>query len=84
MKKEIYHSDCKKWFTSLENIENTFRWLITIGILRREVDGQGLTNKIRLTPLGRNIFESQPSLPNKRATFMEKIQAWASKKSLIL
>ena len=26
-----------------------FEWLIKNGIIRREVDGQGLTNKVRLT-----------------------------------
>lgn len=27
-------------------------WLIQVGVLRREVDGQGLTDSFRLTPLG--------------------------------
>ena len=27
-------------------------WLIQVGVLRREVDGQGLTDRFRLTPLG--------------------------------
>nr|WP_282560987.1 Npun_F0494 family protein [Trichothermofontia sichuanensis] len=27
-------------------------WLIQVGLLRREVDGQGLTDRFRLTPLG--------------------------------
>ena len=30
-------------------------WLINVGLLRREVDGQGLTDSFRLTPLGRTI-----------------------------
>ena len=30
-------------------------WLINVGLLRREVDGQGLTDSFRLTPLGRQI-----------------------------
>ena len=32
-------------------------WLINVGLLRREVDGQGLTDSFRLTPLGRQIVE---------------------------
>jgi len=27
-------------------------WLIQVGVLRREVDGQGITDSFRLTPLG--------------------------------
>lgn len=30
-------------------------WLIQVGLLRREVDGQGLTDSFRLTPLGRQL-----------------------------
>jgi hypothetical protein len=35
-----------------------FVWLIKLGILRREVDGQGLTSRVRLTPMGRKIIRS--------------------------
>ncbi|MEN9244105.1 MAG: hypothetical protein Q6K81_04340 [Gloeomargarita sp. DG02_5_bins_242] len=31
-------------------------WLIAVGVLRREVDGQGLTDRFRLTPLGRQLL----------------------------
>ena len=31
-------------------------WLIQLGVLRREVDGQGLTERVRLTPLGRQML----------------------------
>ncbi|MBE9166610.1 hypothetical protein IQ238_03355 [Pleurocapsales cyanobacterium LEGE 06147] len=37
-------------------------WLIDVGLLRREVDGQGITDSFRLTPLGKQIiaiWESQ-------------------------
>lgn len=37
--------------------DNELAWLIQIGLLRREVDGQGLTNSFRLTPLGRQLVE---------------------------
>ena len=39
-------------------IENQFLKLIKIGVLRREVDGQGLTSKVRITPIGRKVLES--------------------------
>ncbi len=35
--------------------ENQLMWLIQTGLLRREVDGQGLTDSFRLTPLGRQL-----------------------------
>ncbi|HIK44291.1 MAG TPA: hypothetical protein IGR64_05310 [Leptolyngbyaceae cyanobacterium M65_K2018_010] len=35
--------------------ENELMWLIAVGLLRREVDGQGLTDRFRLTPLGRQV-----------------------------
>ena len=37
--------------------ENDLLWLIQVGVLRREVDGQGLTDSFRLTPLGRQLVE---------------------------
>jgi hypothetical protein len=39
-----------------ERAEEHFQWMIKIGILRREVDGQGLTSRIRLTPMGRKVI----------------------------
>jgi len=33
--------------------ESELLWLIQVGVLRREVDGQGLTDSFRVTPLGR-------------------------------
>jgi hypothetical protein len=33
-------------------VENSLLWLIQVGVLRREVDGQGITDSFRLTPLG--------------------------------
>lgn len=35
--------------------EDALLWLIRVGVLRREVDGQGITDSFRLTPLGRQV-----------------------------
>jgi hypothetical protein len=35
--------------------ERQLVWLIDVGLLRREVDGQGITDSFRLTPLGRQL-----------------------------
>ncbi|TVQ14493.1 MAG: hypothetical protein EA368_01140 [Leptolyngbya sp. DLM2.Bin27] len=42
--------------------ENEMMWLIAVGLLRREVDGQGLTDSFRLTPMGRQVFEQLSGL----------------------
>lgn len=38
-------------------VENALLWLIQVGLLRREVDGQGITDSFRLTPLGHQLVE---------------------------
>ena len=40
--------------------EDTLIWLIQLGVLRREVDGQGLTERVRLTPMGRELLSAWP------------------------
>ncbi|MDJ0660123.1 MAG: hypothetical protein QNJ42_11625 [Crocosphaera sp.] len=40
---------------SEQRVERDLMWLIQVGLLRREVDGQGITDSFRLTPLGRHI-----------------------------
>jgi hypothetical protein len=48
-------------------VENELLWLIQVGLLRREVDGQGLTDSFRVTPLGRMLvakWQNSPS-PNR-------------------
>lgn len=37
--------------------DNHLGWLMAVGIVRREVDGQGLTDSFRLTPIGRQLVE---------------------------
>ncbi len=37
--------------------ESQLVWLIQVGVLRREVDGQGITDSFRLTPLGRWLVD---------------------------
>lgn len=39
-------------------VESGLMWLIQVGILRREVDGQGITDSFRLTPLGRYLVKT--------------------------
>ena len=54
-------------------IENEFLKLIKIGVLRREVDGQGLTSKVRITPIGRQVLESQADLFTQKTSLIKKL-----------
>jgi len=58
---------------SADQLEEAFIWLIRLGVLRREVDGQGLTERVRLTPLGRRVLDSWPGdIP--RAGLLERLR----------
>ena len=49
-----------KYLTTPINLiitENSLLWLIQVGILRREVDGQGITDSFRLTPMGHLLLD---------------------------
>ena len=54
-------------------IENEFIKLIKIGVLRREVDGQGLTSKVRITPIGRQVLENSSDLFNQKTKLITKL-----------
>ncbi len=57
---------------SSDRTEDHFLWLIRLGVLRREVDGQGLTERVRLTPMGRQLLRRWPGeIP--RASRRERI-----------
>ena len=61
--------------------ENHLVWLINVGLLRREVDGQGLTDSFRLTPLGRQIvarWERDGSLP--KLSWWQRYRNWADRR----
>lgn len=49
-------------------------WLIQVGLLRREVDGQGLTDRFRLTPLGRQLVGQWQSVGGfGKANFSDRV-----------
>ncbi|NJK56761.1 MAG: hypothetical protein HC939_12535 [Pleurocapsa sp. SU_5_0] len=69
----------KKAFSE-SRIEDKLVWLINVGLLRREVDGQGLTDSFRLTPLGREIvaeWESKTEIPT--ATLINRLSHWLNR-----
>ncbi|MGK7891091.1 MAG: Npun_F0494 family protein [Leptolyngbyaceae cyanobacterium] len=53
-------------------------WLIQIGLLRREVDGQGLTDSFRLTPLGRQLVHlwQHQGERNQPASVLDYLLNW--------
>lgn len=51
----LKHGYTKKKMSEI-SVDSELDWLIQTGVLRREVDGQGLTDSFRLTPLGKKII----------------------------
>ena len=71
-----------KAITSERKVERDLMWLIKVGLLRREVDGQGITDSFRLTPLGKQVIKQwekegkinpQPSFFDKIINFFSRI-----------
>jgi hypothetical protein len=60
-------------------VEQSLLWLIQVGLLRREVDGQGLTDSFRLTPLGRLITEQwqQQGERFRTVSWRDRLWNWA-------
>ncbi|NJK62830.1 MAG: hypothetical protein HC921_09245 [Synechococcaceae cyanobacterium SM2_3_1] len=52
----VHAQYCQHLLSELQ-VETELFWLIQVGILRREVDGQGITDSFRLAPLGRYLLE---------------------------
>ena len=63
-----------RWPSHSEALEDDLRWLITVGVLRREVDGQGLTSRFRLTPLGRDLLANDSTLLTIPPTWPEQLK----------
>ena len=55
-------------------VDNALVWLIDVGLLRREVDGQGITDSFRLTPLGRQLVEKLQNQPHLHASWSDRFQ----------
>ena len=73
MNKSKYLNQEFLFINSSSFIENEFLKLIKIGVLRREVDGQGLTSKVRITPIGRKVIESSTDLFTKKISLIKKL-----------
>ena len=71
-KKNAYLTQSANFIT----VENSLLWLIDVGVLRREVDGQGITDSFRLTPLGYEILKRWQAQKNQkpRATWGDRLQ----------
>jgi len=62
-------------------VERELMWLIKVGMLRREVDGQGITDSFRLTPLGRQVIaqwqpEQELPLPSWSDRLLNLLSRW--------
>ncbi len=76
---DVQHHYTKRPLSELA-AENALLWLIQVGVLRKEVDGQGITDSFRLTPLGRQIVEqyqgSSLRNPSWRDYFYNALDRW--------
>ncbi|MCU0566036.1 MAG: hypothetical protein MUF49_05510 [Oculatellaceae cyanobacterium Prado106] len=64
--KSGFHNKYTRRVIAELRVENELLWLIQVGVLRREVDGQGLTDSFRLTPLGHQLvsrWQQETALP---------------------
>lgn len=70
-----------KFAFSESRTEDKLVWLINVGLLRREVDGQGLTDSFRLTPLGRQIVDQWEQLENEipAASLGDRVSHWLNR-----
>jgi hypothetical protein len=62
--------------------DNHLLWLINVGVLRREVDGQGITDSFRLTPLGRQLtqeWQENPSTWKQALAGSDRFSNWVSR-----
>ncbi|MGB3695572.1 MAG: Npun_F0494 family protein [Spirulinaceae cyanobacterium] len=57
-----YQASYTKKILSESTAQSNLAWLIQVGLLRREVDGQGITDSFRLTPLGRQLVAKWENL----------------------
>jgi hypothetical protein len=53
--------------------DNELVWLIQVGVLRREVDGQGITDSFRLTPLGRKLVDEYQTKPWRNPSWSDRV-----------
>jgi hypothetical protein len=63
------------------SVETATNWLIQVGMLRREVDGQGLTDSFRLTPLGLELVEKWEAVDGglPLASAIDRIRNWRAR-----
>ena len=63
------------------SVETATDWLIQVGMLRREVDGQGLTDSFRLTPLGLELVEKWAAADKilPPANLLDRVNNWTAR-----
>jgi hypothetical protein len=76
-----FENDYTQKAIAQKQAESYLVWLINVGLLRREVDGQGLTDSFRLTPLGRQIIAQWENIgkipgPRKRDRIYNWLNRW--------
>ncbi len=57
-------------------IESAMMWLLQVGVIRREVDGQGLTSRFRVTALGRQALQEPHQAPRWYDYLLDWLARW--------
>lgn len=61
---------------SEQSTEDELMWLFRVGLVRREVDGQGITDRFRLTPLGQQVIQELETLPLQPLGLGDQFSNW--------
>lgn len=57
-------------------VEDELMWLFRVGLVRREVDGQGITERFRLTPLGMHVVQELESGQLQSLGLADQLSNW--------
>jgi DNA-binding transcriptional ArsR family regulator len=61
---------------SERSVEDELMWLFRVGLVRREVDGQGITDRFRLTPLGQRVVQELEAGPLQPLGLGDQLNNW--------
>ncbi len=61
---------------SVSAIDGAMMWLLQVGVIRREVDGQGLTSRFRVTALGRQALQERYQAPRWYDYLLDWLARW--------
>jgi len=70
------HSSFTQKNLSESAVEDELMWLFRVGLVRREVDGQGITERFRLTPLGIRVVQELETCQLQPLGLADQLSNW--------